>query len=149
MTPEVLRNSVGAAITRKSEPELYNNSATESPITDVVTMNGFSISRALVPRDLKRTNERRFQVRKPGGEKQEIVVEISAEAIENAERLIPGRPMEDAFWTEQAEAFLSDFIWNDGNIPGTGRLVLKEADQDALHKLAREWRKDEKKNFSH
>ena len=149
MTPEVLRNSVGAAITRKSEPELYNNSATESPITDVVTMNGFSISRALVPRDLRRTNERRFQVRKPGGEKQEIVVEISVEAIENAERLIPGRPMEDAFWTEQAEAFLSDFIWNDGNIPGTGRLVLKEADQDALHKLAREWRKDEKKNFSH
>ncbi|HZE72519.1 MAG TPA: hypothetical protein VE135_23670 [Pyrinomonadaceae bacterium] len=113
-------------------------------------MNGFTVSRVSEKNGLPQSqNEHRFMVRKPGGEDQEIVVEISPEAIESAEQLTPGRRIENVFWTEQAEGFLSDFIWNDGNIPAGGRLVLKNAERDALEKLAREWRKDEQENSSH
>jgi hypothetical protein len=43
-----------------------------------------------------------------------------------------GRTIEKAFWTSQAETFLSDFIWNDGNVPAGGKLTLKGVDRDLL-----------------
>ena len=46
--------------------------------------------------------------------------------------------MEKAFWTAQAETFLSDFIWNDGNVPPDGKLILKGIDPDVLTKLAQQ-----------
>jgi hypothetical protein len=47
-------------------------------------------------------------------------------------------PLEKAFWTEQAERFLSDFIWNDGAVPPSGKLVLKGVEADELEKAAKE-----------
>lgn len=49
-----------------------------------------------------------------------------------------GAPIEKAFWTSQAETFLSDFIWNDGNVPASGKLVFKDVDHDDLVKLAQQ-----------
>jgi hypothetical protein len=95
-------------------------------------MNGFTILRQSdVTRALpQHPNERRFLVRKPDGREQEVVIEISDEAFKSAEKASRGATIEKAFWTSQAETFLSDFIWNDGNIPPDGRLILKGIDAD-------------------
>ena len=147
MTPEVVRNSVAAALKKVSEPKTAVEAPTgpreQGPLR-AVTMNGFTILResdiaGALPH---RSNERWFLVRKPNGQEQEVVVEISTEAFKEAEEVTGHAVIEKAFWTSQAETFLSDFIWNDGNVPG-GRLILKGADRDVLKKLAQQKRKDE------
>jgi hypothetical protein len=47
------------------------------------------------------------------------------------------RTFAKAFWTEQAEQFLRDFLWNDGNAPVTGRLTLRGVEHEALAKAVR------------
>lgn len=143
MTPEVVRNSVAAALKKMSEPqtELEDEaSAGVPPTSRTVTMNGFTILRESdVSRALPhRPNERRFLVRKPNGQEQEVVVEISDEAIKQAEQVAKGAPLEKAFWTLQAENFLSDFIWNDGHVPADGSLILKGIDRDVPEGLAQQ-----------
>ena len=71
------------------------------------------------------------------GKEQEVLVEIDREAIEMVERVARDLPIREAFWTEQAERFLTDFIWNDGHVPGNGRLTLKGVDREALEQAAR------------
>jgi len=142
MTPEVVRNSVAAALKKKSASQTVEpqDSPHDHESLKTVTMNGFTIlresdvTRAL----LHQRNERRFLVRKPGGREQEVVVEISEEAFKSAEQASGGASMEKAFWTAQAETFLSDFIWNDGNVPPDGKLILKGIDPDVLTKLAQQ-----------
>ncbi|MCM3901022.1 MAG: response regulator [Pyrinomonadaceae bacterium] len=138
-TPEIVRNAVAAALLKSSEPrKVPDSSATEhkTPHRPAVTMNGFTILRtADVPGGLsQRSNERRFLVRKPNGREQEVVVEISTEAIAAVEQVTNRFPLEGAFWTEQAERFLSDFIWNDGAVPPSGKLVLKGVEPDEIEK---------------
>jgi hypothetical protein len=53
------------------------------------------------------------------------------------EKVTRNLPIGQAFWTEQAERFLTDFIWNDGHVPTTGRLTLKGVEREALEKAAR------------
>lgn len=124
-TPEIVRNAVAAAILKS--PALRKsreNFSTEdnTPNHPAVTMNGFTILR---PTDIsgaspQRSNERRFRVTGPDGREQEVVVEISTEATAAVEQVTNHLPLERAFWTEQAERFLSDFIWNDGTVPAGG-----------------------------
>jgi hypothetical protein len=73
-------------------------------------------------------------VRKPDGHEQEVVVEISDEAFREAAQLTRNAAIEKGFWTSQAETFLSDFIWNDGNVPAGGKLILKGVDRDVIDK---------------
>jgi CheY-like chemotaxis protein len=125
MTPEILRNALAAALTKQLEPQ--------------VTLNGFTILRAtdilgVMP---QRPNERCFIVRRPDGREQEVVVEIDPTAVSAVAKVTNGLPLGKAFWTEQAEQFLSDFLWNDGNAPATGRLRLKGVEREALEKAAR------------
>jgi DNA-binding response OmpR family regulator len=123
LTPEMVRNSVAAAL--KSAQVKEHEKATRS-----VTMNGFTI---LSSGDIAdQPNERRFTVRKPNGRDQEVVVEITPEARESAERMMSGATVDEDIFTSQAESFLSDFIWNDGDVPGNGRLVLKRIDRNLL-----------------
>lgn len=130
LTPEMVRNAVAAAL-KRVEVEGHGRVETRS-----VTMNGFTI---LAGSDIaKQPNERRFMVRKPNGRDQEVVVEISREARESAERITRGATVDEGLWTSQAETFLSDFIWNDGDVPHSGKLVLKGIDRDLLEKLAQE-----------
>jgi DNA-binding response OmpR family regulator len=135
MTPEVVRNAVAAALKKVSKPR--KGETGEKAGSRTLTMNGFSIWRSLdgAGASPQRLNERRFIVRRPDGRDQEVVVEISEEAFESAERVTGGAPIEGGFWTSQAETFLSDFIWNDGDVPAGARLVLKGADHDGLEKL--------------
>jgi DNA-binding response OmpR family regulator len=141
MTPEVVRNAVAAALKKMSEPQAAVG-AQASPHDQwdlrTVTMNGFTIlRRSDVTRALPhQPNERGFLVRKPNGQEQEVAVEISDEALKDAELVTRGATIEKAFWTSQAENFLRDFIWNDGNVPADGKLILKGIDSDVLEKLA-------------
>ncbi|MGZ8844277.1 MAG: response regulator [Pyrinomonadaceae bacterium] len=124
LTPEVVRNSVAAAL-KSAQVKEHETTDTRS-----VTMNGFTIlSFADVADQL---NERRFTVRKPNGRDQEVVVEITPEARESAQRMMSGVTIDEDIFTYQAEIFLNDFIWNDGDVPGNGRLVLKRIDRNLL-----------------
>jgi DNA-binding response OmpR family regulator len=141
MTPEILRNALTAAFTKNSDSH-RTPSATETrepSYLRTVSLNGFTILRAadLVRSLPQKPNERCFVVRTPQGEEQEVVVEIDREAIEMVERVTRDLPLRKAFWTEQAERFLTDFIWNDGQVPGNGRLILKGVDREALEQAAR------------
>jgi DNA-binding response OmpR family regulator len=143
MTPEVVRNSVAAALAKASEPQAEGEpeaSPRDQAHARSVTLNGFTILRAS---DLTRAlpqqpNARRFLVRKPDGREQEVVVEISEDALKEAEQVTGGATIEKAFWTSQAESFLSDFIWNDGSVPVVGKLILKGIDPGDLEKLAQQ-----------
>jgi len=148
MTPDVVRNAVAAALEKVSKPgrEVETEvSRSEKAGFRALTMNGFTILRGSdVARVLpQRSNERRFIVRRPDGRDQEVVVEISEEAFKSAERVTGGASIERGFWTSQAETFLSDFIWNDGDVPAGGKLVLKGADQEGLEHLAQQRGKNE------
>lgn len=133
MTPEVVRNSVAAALAKVSEPEA---SRRDQAHTRTVTMNGFTILHGSDDTSaLPHPNERRFLVRKPDGRQQEVVVEISEESLQQAEQVTRGATIERAFWTSQAESFLRDFIWNDGDVPVAGKLILKGVDPDVLEKF--------------
>jgi len=124
LTPEMVRNSVAAAL------KSAQVKADEKADTRSVTMNGFTI---LSSGDIAdQPNERRFTVRKPNGRDQEVVVEITREARESAERMMGGAALDEGMFTAQAEIFLSDFIWNDGDVPRNARLSLKSIDRSLL-----------------
>jgi DNA-binding response OmpR family regulator len=134
LTPEMVRNAVTAALKNTSKSARVEGH--EEAGTRSVTMNGFTI---LSSADIaKQSNERRFMVRKPNGRDQEVVVEIAPEARESAKRITT---VDEDLWTSQAEVFLSEFIWNDGDVPRSGRLVLKGIDRILLEQLAKEKRK--------
>ena len=134
MTPEVLRNSVTAAL---AKPKMQR---TESqPSIQTITMNGFTI---LDDDEAPRIDElhQRFVVITPEGERHEVLIQIEEQVIESVGRMIGRRlPPENSFWTSQARDLLSDFLWNESKIPPTRRLVLKHLDADKLPVAAR-WR---------
>jgi CheY-like chemotaxis protein len=139
MTPEVLRNALAAALAKAPESDQFKVADDERQGSPQVTLNGFTILRAtdipgVVP---QRPNERSFIVRKPNGREQEVIVEIDPAAVAAVEKVTNRVPLRKAFWTEQAEQFLSDFLWNDGNPPAIGRLVLRGVEREALEKAAR------------
>jgi len=139
MTPEILRNALAAALTKREPHRLDVTEDQTSKRSPQVTLNGFTILRATDIRGVvpQRSNERCFVVRKPDGSEQEVVVEIDPEAVSAVEKVTSHLPPGKAFWTEQAEQFLSDFLWNDGNAPATGRLRLKGVEREALENAAR------------
>jgi hypothetical protein len=124
LTPEMVRNAVAAAL-KSAQVKKPETAGTRS-----VTMNGFTILSSADVAD--QPNERRFTVRKPNGRDQEVVVEITPEARESAARMMSGATVDEGIFTSQAEIFLSDFIWNDGDVPRNGRLVLKSIDRNLL-----------------
>jgi len=141
MTPEILRNALTAALAKSPKPHQSTTGlADEASHLRTVTLNGFTILRAadLVRSLPQRPNERCFVVRTPHGKELDVVVEIDAQALTQVERVTRGLSVGKAFWTEQAERFLTDFIWNDGHVPANGRLTLKGVEREALEKAARE-----------
>jgi CheY-like chemotaxis protein len=129
MTPEILRNAVAGAL----GPTQTQRALEERKI---FTMNGFAIVRTS-DFTAGALNERRFIVRRPDGREQEIVIEIGEEAIRGVENSGVTLSLDDPFWTEETEHFLSDFIWNDGDVPGTGKLKLKGVEASDLAKVAK------------
>jgi hypothetical protein len=134
MTPEILRNALTAAL-RKSSTPAKTTVATEAgpaPRIETLTMNGFSI---LDDDDLppQVANERRFTVRSPEGTEREVIVRIDGEVVGYVERMINHRLLpENSFWTAQARSLLGDYLWNEGEVPPTGRLTLEAIGRDEL-----------------
>ena len=139
MTPEILRNAVAAALVKEPKRHESNAEVGAHKESSQVTLNGFTILRttdigSVVPHN---PNERTFIVRASGGVEQKVVVEIAPEAISAVEKVSSDLPLTNSFWTKQAEQFLTDFLWNDGHAPASGRLTLKGVEHEALQKAAR------------
>ena len=141
MTPEIVRNAVAAALAKAAETQAPTVAVTNPPRSGqigTVTLNGFTILRAS---DVKMAlphgpNERRFIVKLPDGREQEVLIEIADEALRAVEQVTKRLPLRKAFWTEQAERFLSAFIWNDGSVPAHGKLTLRGVEREELEKAA-------------
>src|SRR5947209_2341794 len=141
MTPGILRNAVAAALSK--QPRVVASGTAPAsrvfsagPLVQTITMNGFTILECEgVP---KAPDERRFTVKSPGGDEHEVMVRINEEAIGYVERMTRRRlPAESSFWTIQAQRTLSDYLWNEGRVPPTRRLTVKDVDRDELPVAAR------------
>lgn len=144
MTPEVLRNSVAAALAKSpvetDAPALTSGATTEpQPSIQTITMNGFTIVDDNETPVLDE-HHRRFVVVSPNGEKHDVLVELQSEPVEYVARMT-GRHLapDNSFWTSQARRLLSDFLWTEGKVPPMHRLVLKDLDPDKL-RIAAGWR---------
>ena len=145
MTPETLRNAVSAALTKETQertrieqPHEVKREALSPPIIETITMNGFSI---LDPDKEERQvpDQRRFTVVSPVGTRHEVLVQIDEEAVGYVERLTRRRlPPESSFWTDEARRLLGDYLWNEGDVPRTRKLTLKEISRDKLL-IAERW----------
>ena len=132
-TPEVLRNSLAAALAKpRAEAPASALLCAPEPLIETVTMNGFTILDDTETPAFEE-QQRRFVVITPNGEKHEVVVEIDFAAIEYVQRTT-GRYLaaESSFWTAQARRLLSDFLWDQGKAPPMHRLVLKSLDPETL-----------------
>jgi CheY-like chemotaxis protein len=146
MTPESLRNAVGAALVKKASVPAASPTTpieeTPSPAAiQTITMNGFTI---LDPEqgEWQSPEERRFTVVNPTGSRHEVVVRIDEEAVGYVERMTrKSLPPESSFWTSQARRLLTDFLWNKGEVPPMKFLVLKEISRDELP-IAERWPDD-------
>lgn len=140
MTPEILRNAVAAALLKqprvREEISAAENETSATPLVQIITMNGFTI---LDSQDARQEpNERRFLVKSPSGSEHEVLVQIDDEAVGYVERMTRRRlPAENSFWTGQAQRILSDYLWQEGKIPPTRKLTIKEIDRDDLPMAAR------------
>jgi CheY-like chemotaxis protein len=133
MTPEILRNAVAAALATKADH--YEGRLKDQ--TTRITLNGFTVIRAKDTLAKAGPDERAFIVRAGDGHEQEVVVQIAPEAVSSVENVSSELGLDTSFWTDQAEQFLCDFLWNDGNAPATGRLTLKGVEREALEKVVR------------
>jgi hypothetical protein len=100
-------------------------------------MNGFTI---LDDEEAPRleARQRRFIVISPDGQRHDVLVEISIEAVGYVQRMTGRRFTADSsFWTSQARRLLSDFLWNEGEVPPIRRLVLENLDPGDIPVAAR------------
>lgn len=137
MTPEVLRNTVAAALAKPSVapsvPRPTAESLPQRPRVEMLTMNGFRFVRAFADTP----DERRFLVKDPTGLEHDVIVYIDAEAVAMVERLTRRRlPFESSFWTSCAERVLVAYLWDKGQIPPEGLAVI-QIDRNDLDIAAR------------
>jgi len=138
MTPEILRNAVTAALSKQTRASVVTTAKEESakPLIQIITMNGFTILDSEDGRQLP--SERRFIVKSPTGSEHEVLVQIDEEAVGYVERMTRRRlPAENSFWTNQAQRMLSDYLWNEGKVPPTRKLTIRDVDRDELPVAAR------------
>ncbi len=139
MTPDVLRKTVRSAV--QSYPVSDTSGETDPlsrPGVSRMTMNGFRI---WPDRDLNPETPlaRQFAVETPDGSLETVLLEISPEAVQVAERMARRRfPALGEFWTCLAEKALSAHLWTAGEIPSGGRLRVCELDPTALE-MAMRW----------
>lgn len=108
----------------------------KGPPIQTVTMNGFTILDSEGP--TQAPDERRFIVKSPGRDEHEVLVRIDEEAVGYVERMTRRRlPSESSFWTTQAQRLLSDYLWKEGNIPLSRKLIVTDIDRDKLPIAAR------------
>jgi len=140
MTPEILRNAVSAALSKLTRvPAVTTPPSVETsagPLIQIITMNGFTI---LDSEDARpEPNERRFKVKSPTGSEHEVLVQIDDEAVGYVERMTRRKlPAENSFWTSQAQRLLADYLWQQGKLPSTRKLTIRDVDRDEIPIAAR------------
>jgi DNA-binding response OmpR family regulator len=140
MTPEILRNALTAALTKSAADRVETRSTRGQPLPiQTITMNGFTI----IDDEALEALHRRFIVTSPEGQEHEVLIEIDEEVVGYVQRMT-GRRLNasDSFWTAQARRVLSDFLWNEGKVPPTRRLVLRDLAPDKLA-VAQRWHSEE------
>jgi CheY-like chemotaxis protein len=140
MTPEILRNAVAAAMEKRSTvsglPPPPKLDGQLEPLIELVTMNGFTILES--EGAWQEPDERRFRVKSPTGGDHEVLVKIDAEAVAYVERMTRRQlPAGNTFWTSQAQRLLSDYLWREGKVPPTRKLIITDVDRDELPVAAR------------
>jgi hypothetical protein len=67
-----------------------------------------------------------------------VLVQIDEEAIGYVQRMTRRElPAENSFWTTQAQRLLSDYLWKEGKVPPTRKLILNDIDREELPIAAR------------
>lgn len=139
MTPEILRNAVAAALSKEARvtaPAAGPEDVSAGPLIQIITMNGFTILDS--ESTLQEPNERRFRVKSPTGSEHEVLVQIDDEAVGYVERMTRRKlSAENSFWTTQAQRLLADYLWKEGKVPPTRKLIIREVNRDELPIAAR------------
>src|SRR5215510_4280100 len=144
MTPDILRNTVAAALAKSPVAMHVDRPATaarpQRPRIETVTMNGFHIVRT--SEEDRTTSEHpgvyHFLVRDPKGQEQEVVVQVDASAVAMVERLIRRPlPLTSSFWKSYAEHALATYVWDEGRIPSLPLTITQVERRDV--DLAARW----------
>jgi DNA-binding response OmpR family regulator len=146
LTPALLRDALVAALSKDSgtpstaEPSVETRTpAIPAGPQELWTVNGFFI-RPLAAVDVGSNNEYRFVVRHAGrGPQGEVLVTISNAEISRIARL-SGRPLPPgpAFWQQQAQRALMNYVFKHAALPPDARLAITQIADDVVL-LAREW----------
>ena len=150
MTPEIVRNAVTAALARPTEgppaPTLLERAPERAhPPIARLTLNGFRLWPAAGPEGAQPMDPstRPFVVQHPDGMEQEVVVEINPGMVGFVQHAT-GRhlPLENSFWSWEAEHLLNDYVWKEGKVPPSGRLTIATLGRDDLQ-VASRWGEDQ------
>jgi FixJ family two-component response regulator len=132
MTPEIVRNTVAAALTKSVETLPGGQPAAPArprrPHLETLTMNGFHIVRAfgVIGQTPGEPSMYEFIVRPPKGETQHVVVAISPEAVTILEKMTRRPfPLTSSFWANYAEHRLATYLWDEGHIPSPGLTISR------------------------
>jgi len=143
MTPELLRNTVAAALTKAvgtipgDQPAAH--ARPRRPHLETLPMNGFHIVRAFGASSQTpgEPSVYEFIVRPPKGEAQHVIVAISAEAVTILEKMSRRPfPLTSSFWANYAEHRLATYLWDEGRIPSS-RLTITRVDLKDVNVAAR------------
>jgi DNA-binding response OmpR family regulator len=145
MTPDILRNTVAAALTKSPVTTPVDRPARavrpQRPRIETVTMNGFHIVRTSAEERMTAAHlgVYHFLVRDPKGQEQEVVVQVDASAVAMVERLIRRPlPITSSFWQSYAEHTLAMYVWDEGRIPSLPLTVTQIERRDV--DLAARWK---------
>jgi CheY-like chemotaxis protein len=140
MTPETLRNALTAALAKSSVSAGLPSGAPVGkaaeplpPLVSRLTLNGFQFWADLNAGEWQRRepHQRRFIVQHPDGRRQDVIAEITAEAVDCVVRATHRRlPIESGFWSALAERCINAFLWNEGRVPADGKVSITATDLD-------------------
>ena len=143
MTPEILRNTVAAALAKSVGTIPGGQPAAAAlprrPRIETLTMNGFHIARAFEVSSQTPGSPGAYQfiVRPPKGGEQKVVVEISPEAVVILEKMTRRPlPITSSFWASYAERMLATYLWDEGRIPSS-KLTITRVELTDVHIAAR------------
>ena len=144
MTPDTLRHAVAAALAKRHQLSGATSAEDHTPATaipstarpqlppvEIWTTNGFFVGRATRPDGPhdQQASEHHFVVRRGReGAGTDVVVSIDAGVMSRVARECKRtlRPT-GAFWRQQAESALVNYLWNEAELPEGGRLVVSRA----------------------
>lgn len=157
MTPDTLRHAVAAALAKRDRLSASSAAARPStvpasptarprlPPVEIWTTNGFFVTRATqqAAAGEQQPVEYHFVVRRgKEGAGADVAVAIDAKVIDRVARE-GRRPLSPsgAFWRQQAESALVNYLWNEAELPEAGRLVLNRVTA-AMLDSAVDWSQD-------